>query len=36
MVVCLVAFFGIVKWKWDVVAVVLGGAILGLVYKALI
>ncbi|HWQ90797.1 MAG TPA: chromate transporter, partial [Clostridia bacterium] len=36
LAVSLVAFIGIVKWKWDVVPVVLGGAMLGLGYKALI
>ncbi|HTL56708.1 MAG TPA: chromate efflux transporter [Candidatus Limnocylindrales bacterium] len=33
VVVGAVAFAGMVKWKWDVVPVVLGGALLGLIYK---
>jgi chromate transporter len=33
VVVSLVAFGGMLKWKWDVVPVVLGGALLGLIYK---
>jgi chromate transporter len=27
------AFIGMLRWKWDIMVVVLGGAILGLVYK---
>ena len=33
VVVSLVGFGGMLKWKWEVVPVVLGGAVLGLVYK---
>lgn len=33
--VALVAFVGMVKWQWDIVWVVLGGGILGLIYRLL-
>src|SRR5436190_3623624 len=33
VVVGVLALGGLVKWKWDVVPVVLGGAVLGLIYK---
>jgi chromate transporter len=32
IVVCAVAFIGMVRWKWDIVSVVLGSALLGLIY----
>jgi chromate transporter len=31
--IALVAFVGMLRWKWDIMVVVLGGAIFGLVYK---
>jgi len=31
--VSVIAFFGMLRWKWDVVPVVLGSGLLGLVYK---
>jgi chromate transporter len=33
LVVSLIAFAGIAKWKWDVIPVVLGAGVAGLVYK---
>ncbi len=33
VLVAIVAFVGIVKWKWDVIPVVLGGGLLGVIYK---
>lgn len=36
VVVSLVAFSGMLKWKWGVVPVVLGGAVLGLIYKMVV
>jgi chromate transporter len=35
VVVCAVAFIGMLRWKWDIVAVVLGSALLGLIYTLL-
>ncbi|MDQ6632215.1 MAG: chromate efflux transporter [Verrucomicrobiota bacterium] len=35
VVVSLVAFVGLTKWKWDVIPVVLGAGILGVIYKTL-
>jgi chromate transporter len=32
----LAAFVGMTKWKWEIIPVVLGGAILGLIFKMLI
>jgi chromate transporter len=32
VVVCAVAFIGMLRWKWDIVPVVLGSALLGLIY----
>jgi chromate transporter len=29
----LISFVGMLRWKWDIMAVVLGGALSGLVYK---
>jgi hypothetical protein len=29
----LVAFVGMVKWKWDLIPVVMGAGIAGLIYK---
>jgi chromate transporter len=34
--VCAVAFVGMLRWKWDIVPVVLGSGLLGLVYKFVI
>ena len=34
--VSLVAFVGMVKWKWDIIPVVLGAGIAGLIYKAIV
>jgi chromate transporter len=31
-VVCAVAFFGMLRWKWNIVPVVLGSGLLGLIY----
>ena len=36
LLVGLAAFFGMWKWKWDIVPVVLGAGALGLIYRALI
>ena len=36
LVLSLLAFGGMLKWKWDVVPVVLGGAVLGLIYRMLL
>jgi chromate transporter len=33
LTVALVAFIGMLRWKWNIIVVVLGGAIFGLVYK---
>jgi chromate transporter len=33
VVVGLVAFAGMTKWKWDIIPVVLGAGLLGLVYR---
>jgi chromate transporter len=32
LVVCAVAFFGMLRWKWNIVSVVLGGGLVGLIY----
>jgi chromate transporter len=32
LVVCAVAFFGMLRWKWNIVPVVLGSGLLGLIY----
>jgi chromate transporter len=32
-IVCAVAFAGMLRWKWDIIPVVLGSGLLGLVYK---
>ena len=34
IVVSLIAFFGMLKWKWDIIPVVIGSALLGLVFKS--
>jgi chromate transporter len=36
VVVCAVAFVGMIKWKWDVIPVVLGAGVAGLIYKAIV
>jgi len=36
VVISVVAFFGMVRWKWDVVPVVLGAGVLGIIYRALL
>ncbi|MEO6181846.1 MAG: chromate efflux transporter [Verrucomicrobiota bacterium] len=33
-VVAVLAFIGILKWKWNIIAVVLGSGLLGLIYKS--
>ena len=33
VIVCAVAFAGMLRWKWDIVPVVLGSGLLGLAYK---
>jgi chromate transporter len=35
VVVCLAAFIGMTRWKWDIIPVVLGAGLLGLVFKTL-
>ncbi|MFN7140321.1 MAG: chromate transporter, partial [Limisphaerales bacterium] len=35
-VVAAIAFIGMVKWKWDVIPVVIGAGLLGLLYKTLL
>jgi chromate transporter len=32
-IICTVAFVGMLRWKWDIVPVVLGSGLLGLVYR---
>jgi chromate transporter len=32
VVVCATAFIGMLRWEWDIVSVVLGGGLLGLIY----
>ena len=34
--VCVVAFAGMVRWKWDVIPVVLGAGMTGLLFKTLL
>ena len=36
IVICLVALLGMLRWKWNVIAVVLGSGIAGLVVQLLI
>jgi chromate transporter len=36
LLVGLAAFFGLWKWKWDIVPVVLGAGLLGLIYRLLV
>jgi len=36
VVVSLIAFIGMVKWKWDVIPVVLGASVAGLIFKMLL
>jgi chromate transporter len=36
VVLAAVAFVGIVKWKWDVIAVVVGAGVIGLLYRTLL
>lgn len=36
VVVSLIAFTGMVKWKWDIIPVVLGAGVLGVIYKLLL
>ena len=33
---CAVALFGLLRWKWDIIPVVLGSGLLGLIYKFLL
>jgi hypothetical protein len=33
LVLSAVAFIGILRWKWDVIPVVLGSGVFGLLYK---
>ena len=35
-VVSLIAFIGMVKWKWEVIPVVLGACVAGLIFKLLV
>ena len=32
LVVCAVVFFGMLRWKWNIVPVVLGSGLIGLIY----
>jgi chromate transporter len=34
-IVCVAAFVGMVRWKWDIVPVVLGAGVAGLIFKVL-
>ncbi len=36
IVVCLVVFLGMTKWKWDIIPVVLGAGVAGVLYKLLL
>jgi chromate transporter len=36
LAIALVAFFGMLRWKWNVIPVVIGSGILGLLYKLLL
>jgi hypothetical protein len=33
VVVSLVAFIGMLRWRWDIIPVVLGAGVLGLIYQ---
>jgi chromate transporter len=33
---CAIALFGLLRWKWDIIPVVLGSGLLGLIYKFLL
>jgi chromate transporter len=35
VVVCVIAFFGMLRWKWDIIPVVIGAGILGILYRSL-
>jgi chromate transporter len=35
-IVCAIAFFGMLRWQWNIIPVVLGSGLLGLVYKFLV
>jgi chromate transporter len=35
-IVCAIAFFGMLRWKWNIIPVVLGSGLLGLVYKFIV
>jgi chromate transporter len=33
VIVCAIAFIGMVRWKWDIVPVIVGSGLAGLVFK---
>jgi chromate transporter len=34
-IVSIIAFFGMIRWKWDIIPVVIGAGLLGIVYRSL-
>ncbi len=32
LVVCAIAFLGMLRWKWNIIPVILGSGLLGLIY----
>jgi chromate transporter len=32
LIICVVAFVGMLRWRWNIVPVVLGSGVLGLIY----
>ncbi|PYK38717.1 MAG: hypothetical protein DME60_10760 [Verrucomicrobia bacterium] len=32
IIICAIAFVGMLRWKWDIVPVVLGSGLIGLIY----
>jgi chromate transporter len=36
VVVCVAAFIGMTRWKWDIIPVVLGAGLVGLIFKMLL
>jgi hypothetical protein len=33
LVLCAIALFGLLKWKWNVITVIVGSGIVGVIYK---
>lgn len=33
VIICAIAFIGMLRWNWSIIPVVLGSGVLGLVYK---